>query len=1504
LADEVEIVNFGEGGVASEATLASLTRAIERLAASTGKDPKTAAGKLQELHNKRQKTSIDLLDEFNDEKPKETKATKNATDALSAFSNRLRGAAMGAIGSALGSFTNFGQELIMGGSQLSDFSRHIPIIGGKLSVLTSFVDETMVAFRELSSSGAGFNNSLGDIRRAAAGSFMSLNDFTNFIVNNSDKLAAFGGTVTNGANQIVRLNKALGSQRDDLLNMGFSYEEINDSLVNYAFLTRQQGRLESRNTAEVAANAAEYAKTLQTLSKLTGEDVDAIRDRQAQQMNDFAFQQMLRGKTEQEQARIASLMAEAELAGPAAVSRLKEILLELPPMTEETQAFAIASRDANRSLERSASLISDTTMSQDQFNKAISGNTAQMLAGMIEGAEDMQSVLAVASRTGDGFGAQVLQNIQNAGMDLTRYIGMSGDELINAIEADMESARRQADQRDELTAAAAEFEQSVRNSRQAIQEQFLNSGVFEQLYGKMAEFATYLGSDEVIGEMEAFVQSLTTLGSNIMKDFETLGFAGTVEKYTELAMEKVAELISKAFQPGGPIMNAISSGVGLIIDGIGAAIKGLWESAPVVTALVGAIGTLFAAKKVVDIANGTRRLLGYEDTGRRARSPSTTPGNIRGSRGRGVGAQLAGLGRGIGAGLGGMAGGIIRGISSALAFAGGLASPIALGAGAIGLAILAIGSGIAGATWLTGAALPKFAEGMQSFTDLDGRALKSAALGITAISGALVAFGAANVVSAIGNIAGDILNGINSLFGGTTPFEKLEEFSTLNIDSVKVQQNARALAAFGEAMGSLNLGSSGFSNMMANLFDGITSFFGGSTGLPIDQINEFARYNLDSEKFRSNADAIIAFGEGMSAISGIRLGSSFTNMVSALFDGITTIFGGSVQLPYQQMIEFGEQDLDQDAITGNAEVLKAFGEALSSVPKIDKERSGGLFGAVAYIFRGGVQLPWDKMVAFGEVDLDETAITGNAEVLKAFGEALSSVPDINAERTGGLFGGIASVFAGGVEMPWDHLREFGNIRGINKTGIEDNAESLRIFGTALQGFPEINAERVGGFFGSLATIFSGSVEYPWDKVKEFGAELLDPNGNVIPNATTISNFASAMSSMPNVETSREGGLLGLLTGLLVGWETMPWDAVKKFGAELLDPNDIIVANVEVLNSFAEAMGNMPQLSTNREGGALGWVKDIFAGEEDPLAPFAAFGAYSLDATRIANNMSAISSYSNAISEIPAINNTQLSRTSRSLIDFAKNDWDNLVSFGNDITLPSENILRHTSVIQNFATQLNAMPAISTDIDKLIDDINLFTKSGGYGNNFDWDDIATFGNKDFTGVLGNAQIIGDLAASISNLNAAGSSELSIQEDLVARLERVSGLGTGLGHTAESLQTLANVQGLGIQFETIKEGLDTDAVRTYNDAIETLIGTIEDLKDSLGDVSSMQESANTAMSNIQINARNTTEGLGRMGAALDAMISELRVANEYNKEVSRNTKGITGSNVGSGYISKVP
>ena len=76
------------------------------------------------------------------------------------------------------------------------------------------------------------------------------------------------------------------------------------------------------------------------------------------------------------------------------------------------------------------------------------------------------------------------------------------------------------------------------------------------------------------------------------------------------------------------------------------------------------------------------------------------------------------MGKGLGKGLGG----VLKGIASGLiAFANPL---VPLGAAAVGAAIVAIGAGIAGATWLVGQSLPSLKDGLKGFEELDGEALK------------------------------------------------------------------------------------------------------------------------------------------------------------------------------------------------------------------------------------------------------------------------------------------------------------------------------------------------------------------------------------------------------------------------------------------------------------------------------------------------------------------------------------------------------------------------------------------------------------------------------------------------------------------------------------------------------------------------------------------------------------------------------------------------------------
>ena len=98
-----------------------------------------------------------------------------------------------------------------------------------------------------------------------------------------------------------------------------------------------------------------------------------------------------------------------------------------------------------------------------------------------------------------------------------------------------------------------------------------------------------------------------------------------------------------------------------------------------------------------------------------------------------------------GGGGGGAGGGMLAGMGPALkGAAGGLrafANPMVIaGAAGFGLAIAAIGAGIAGAAWLVGKALPTLAEGFMKFTEIDGAKLGASAFGIAKLGLGLIPF--------------------------------------------------------------------------------------------------------------------------------------------------------------------------------------------------------------------------------------------------------------------------------------------------------------------------------------------------------------------------------------------------------------------------------------------------------------------------------------------------------------------------------------------------------------------------------------------------------------------------------------------------------------------------------------------------------------------------------------------------------------------------------------------
>jgi hypothetical protein len=171
---------------------------------------------------------------------------------------------------------------------------------------------------------------------------------------------------------------------------------------------------------------------------------------------------------------------------------------------------------------------------------------------------------------------------------------------------------------------------------------------------------------------------------------------------------------------------------------------------------------------------------------------------------------------------------------------------------------------------------------------------------------------------------------------------------------------------------------------------------------------------------------------------------------TSLKDGIVSLLGGSTDV-LAPIKTFGEVSLNTAVIKSNAEAVLAYGEAIKNFPQspsasVFTSLKDGIIGLL-----GGSTDVLAPIKAFNNITLDPAKIKLNAEAMAAFGDALSKVPEVKSERTGGLMGAISSFFGGDQVMPWDRLREFGDAK-INAEKVVKNAQALSSFGNALKAF--------------------------------------------------------------------------------------------------------------------------------------------------------------------------------------------------------------------------------------------------------------------------------------------------------------------------------------------------------------------------------------------------------------------------------------------------------------------
>ena len=293
MASKVEILGGQLDGsvldnAATESTLRELVDAIKKLQTAVNTTAKAgagggkgggggtsggkAAGPAPEINTDGANKSVDQLGS----------SAKQGSAGVNALA---RAAQQGAKGLA-NSMINMGGLLMSGNSSLSSFVGSLGampgVIGTFATALSSGIrslEEMQETQRDLAQSGASFNNSMMDMRIAAAESGLSLSEYSGFVKSNSKNLAGFGDTITEGAQRMSELGSVVGQSgvAEDFMKLGLSASGARLATMQFAANLVKGDKVRSASAGQLAAASLAYESQMDMLSKQTGQTRDALK---------------------------------------------------------------------------------------------------------------------------------------------------------------------------------------------------------------------------------------------------------------------------------------------------------------------------------------------------------------------------------------------------------------------------------------------------------------------------------------------------------------------------------------------------------------------------------------------------------------------------------------------------------------------------------------------------------------------------------------------------------------------------------------------------------------------------------------------------------------------------------------------------------------------------------------------------------------------------------------------------------------------------------------------------------------------------------------------------------------------------------------------------------------------------------------------------------------------------------------------------------------------------
>ena len=481
---------------------------------------------------------------------------------------------------------------------------------------------------------------------------------------------------------------------------------------------------------------------------------------------------------------------------------------------------------------------------------------------------------------------------------------------------DPAAAAAEQKRQEKLTNGMATLDNKIRNAVSTIQIALIDSGVFE-LAGQAVEvFANTITNPSMIAFLKKSVEEFSTFLSNFVKDVKNIGVAGAFIQLLEnvFTSNTAATIGSFMFDSFVKLVNSVFS-----IDTaklIGNAILAMWDSSPIVTAIVVGLGGVFAAIKLKNLLS-----FGVDDRGTVGRGLGAGASGL----GRGLGAGIAGLGKGIGVGTGAILSGIAKGIGSFTAATPGLI-PFAAAMGIVTASIIGLGTALR----IAGPALEPFGNMIKSVLEGVKPALEGFAEVLTSVF-----TGISGVITSIGNVITGTITSVSDGIGYV--IEKITEYKTAGIEATTDQIERLSaipgtnLEAAARGLEQMKVALEGF---QPGFFDSLGAFFTGgaaseqmtATTSNIENLAAaFSRMNPDQITSASTAvklmgESLVSFATGLAA----NTGQSFIESIASWFGG------GEQESVIDKVINMSAafSKLNGEAIVAGAEGVSAIANSI------------------------------------------------------------------------------------------------------------------------------------------------------------------------------------------------------------------------------------------------------------------------------------------------------------------------------------------------------------------------------------------------------------------------------------------------------------------------------------------------------------------------------------------------------------------------------------------------